>query len=179
VGAVPRDERAVEDGYERVWARPSLTVHSVGAGDPTLHKTSIVPEARASLSLRLAPGQDAAAMHERLESRLRAACPAHATIELAAWPDGSPAYVDPTGPVMQAAFDAIQRATGVRPLAVRSGGTIPIGAALVERGVPTVLSGFSIAEDAIHSPNESMELRRLEWAFASARELYRSLAAVG
>ena len=179
VGAVPRDERAVEDGYERVWARPSLTVHSVGAGDPTLHKTSIVPEARASLSLRLAPGQDAALMHERLESRLRAACPSHATIELAPWPAGSPAYVDPSGPVMQAAFDAIQRATGVRPLAVRSGGTIPIGAALVERGVPTVLSGFSIAEDAIHSPNESMELRRLEWAFASARELYRSLAEVG
>ncbi|MGN6379185.1 MAG: M20/M25/M40 family metallo-hydrolase [Gaiellales bacterium] len=179
VGAVPRDDRAVAEGYERVWARPSLTVHSVGAGDPTLHKTSIVPEARASISLRLAPGQDAALMHERLEAALRAACPAHATLELDAWPTGSPAYIDPTGPALLAAFDAIERATGVRPLAVRSGGTIPIGAALVERGVPTILSGFSVAEDAIHSPNESMELRRLEWAFASARELFLGLAELG
>jgi acetylornithine deacetylase/succinyl-diaminopimelate desuccinylase-like protein len=178
VGAVPRDGRAVEEAYERVWARPSVTVHSVGAGDPLLHKTSIVPEARASLSLRLAPGQDPAPMHARLESALREACPAHATLDLTPWPPASPAYMDPSGPVLQAAFDAIERATAVRPLAIRSGGTIPIGAALVERGVPTVLSGFSVAEDAIHSPNESMELRRLEWAFASARELYRALADV-
>ena len=175
VGAVPSDPRAEAEAYDRVWARPSLTVHSLGAGDPTLHKTSIVPEARASLSLRLAPGQDAAAMQARLESSLREACPAHATLELRAWPPGSPAYMDPTGPVLSAAFDAVERATGTRPLAIRSGGTIPIGAALLERGVPTVLTGFSVAEDAIHSPNESMELRRLEWAFASARELYRGL----
>jgi len=176
VGAVPRDERAAAEAYDRVWAQPSLTVHSIGAGDPLLHKTSIVPEARASLSLRLAPGQNSAAMHERLEARLRAACPAHATLELTRWPASSPAYIDPTGPVLEAAFTAIERATGVRPLAVRSGGSIPIGAALVERAVPTVLSGFGTADDAIHSPNESMELRRLEWAFESARELYRSFA---
>jgi len=178
VGAAPRDPQAVAEAYERVWARPSLTVHSIGAGDPTLHKTSIVPEARASLSLRLAPGQDAGRMHAALEAALRAACPDHATLRLDPWPAGSPAYIDPSGPVLRAAFDAIERATGTRPLAIRSGGTIPIGAALVERGIPTVLSGFSVAEDSIHSPNESMELRRLEWAFASARELYRALPSV-
>jgi acetylornithine deacetylase/succinyl-diaminopimelate desuccinylase-like protein len=176
VGAVARDDRAPAEAYDRVWAQPSLTVHSVGAGDPLMHKTSIVPEARASLSLRLAPGQDADAMRDLLETRLRAACPPHATLELKRWPAASPAYIDPAGPVLEAAFTAIQRATGVRPLAIRSGGSIPIGAALVERGVPTVLSGFGAPEDAIHSPNESMELRRLEWAFLSARELYRAFA---
>ena len=81
--------------------------------------------------------------------------------------------------MLQAAFGALERATGTRPLAVRSGGSIPIGAALVERGIPTILSGFGAAEDAIHSPNEGMELRRLDWAYASGRELYSGLAAVG
>jgi acetylornithine deacetylase/succinyl-diaminopimelate desuccinylase-like protein len=81
--------------------------------------------------------------------------------------------------VLQEAFAAMERATGVRPLAVRSGGSIPIGAALVERGIPTILSGFGAAEDSIHSPNEGMELRRLDWAYASARELYCGLASVG
>lgn len=178
-GAVARDDRAAADAYDRTWAEPSLTVHSIGAGDPSLHKTSIVPEARASLSLRLAPGQDAAAMAERLEAALRGACPAHATLELAPWPSSDPAYIDAADPVVRAGFDAIERATGVRPLAIRSGGSIPIGAALIDRGVPTILTGFGTADDAIHSPNEGMELRRLEWAFASARELYRELAGLG
>ena len=99
-----------------------------------MHKTSIGTEALASLSLRVAPGQDPAALHEQLERRLRSACPAHATIELDAWPPGSPAYVSPADPVIASGFDAIERATGTRPLAMRSGGSIPVMAALVSRG---------------------------------------------
>ncbi|MGZ4431160.1 MAG: peptidase M20, partial [Gaiellales bacterium] len=56
------------------------------------------------------------------------------------------------------------------------GGSIPIMAALVGRGTPTFLSGFGTAEDNIHSPNERLALRNLEWALASAREIYRALA---
>ena len=174
-GATAVDDRAVAELYDRVWARPSLTVHSIGAGDPALHKTSIQPSARASVSLRLAPGQDPAAMQELLEARLRAACPARAELTLEPWPQGSPAWVDPSGPVLQAAFRAVEQATGARPLAVRSGGSIPIGAAFVERGTPLVLSGFGTPLDNIHSPNERLMLRNFEWALASAGELYREL----
>ena len=97
-GARPRDPRATAEAYDRIWARPSLTVHSIAAGDPALHKTSISVEARASLSLRLAPGQATQPMWERLEARLRAASPAHATLALDPWPMADPAYVDPAGP---------------------------------------------------------------------------------
>jgi acetylornithine deacetylase/succinyl-diaminopimelate desuccinylase-like protein len=175
-GARPKDPTAAADAYDRIWASPSITVHSVGAGDPTLHKTSISVEAAASLSLRLAPGQEPEPMWERLQARLHTACPVHAELELEPWPQSRPAWVDPSQPVLQAAFGAIEKATGVRPLAIRSGGSIPIGAALVARGVPTILSGFGAADDAIHSPNEGMELRRLEWAISSAREIFLSLA---
>ncbi len=49
-------------------------------------------------------------------------------------------------------------------------------AALVTRGTPTILSGFASPDDNIHSPNERMRLRNLEWALSGAREIYRSLA---
>ena len=177
-GATPADSAAAAEFYERTWARPSLTVHSIGSGDPLLHKTSIGADARASLSLRLAPGQDPAAMHDLLEHRLRDACPAHATLELDAWPPATPAFVSPEDPVIASAFDAIERATGIRPLAMRSGGTIPIMAALVARGTPTILSGFASPQDDIHSPNEKVRVRNLEWAHAAGQEIFNGLAEV-
>jgi acetylornithine deacetylase/succinyl-diaminopimelate desuccinylase-like protein len=175
-GATPADDRAAEEFYDRTWARPSLTVHSIGSGDPTIHKTSIGAEARASVSLRVAPGQDPHALGDELERRLRAACPSHATLELDRWPDGQPAFVSPEEPVIASAMAAIERATGTAPVAMRSGGSIPVMAALVGRGTPTILSGFASADDNIHSPNERMGIRNLEWAVASAREIYGALA---
>ena len=177
-GVTPSDPDAAQEFYDRTWARPSLSIHSIAAGDPTIHKTSIQTEARASVSIRLAPGQDAAALSEVLERTLRDACPAHAELDLEMWPPGEPAWMDPSGPVLQAGFDAIERATGVRPLAVRSGGSIPVAAAFAARGIPTVLSGFGVDEDNIHSPNERLEVRRFEWALRSAREIYLALAAL-
>jgi acetylornithine deacetylase/succinyl-diaminopimelate desuccinylase-like protein len=175
-GVTPSDAAAADEFYERTWARPSISIHSVGSGDPTLHKTSIQSEARASLSARLAPGQDAAAMSRLLERTLRDACPAHAELELEMWPPGEPAWMDPSQPALQAGFDAIERATGVRPLAIRSGGSIPVAAALTARGIPTLLTGFGVDEDNIHSPNERLEVRRFEWALRSAHEIYLGLA---
>jgi acetylornithine deacetylase/succinyl-diaminopimelate desuccinylase-like protein len=174
-GAKPADDRAEADFYRRTWEGPSLTVHSIGCGDPRIHKTSIGTEALASLSLRVAPGQDPAALSEQLGRRLRSACPEHATVELDAWPPGSPAYVSPADPVIASGFDAIERATGTRPLAMRSGGSIPVMATLVSRGTPTILSGFATADDDIHSPNEKMRIRNLEWAFAAGREIFQGL----
>jgi acetylornithine deacetylase/succinyl-diaminopimelate desuccinylase-like protein len=174
-GAMPLDGAAGAEFYERTGARPSLTVHSIGAGDPTLHKTSIVQEALASVSLRLAPGQDAEAMSARFEQLLRGAVREGVTLDIEMWPPAQPAWMDPHHRVLRAGFDAIELATGVRPLAVRSGGTIPVGAAFTARGIPTILSGFGTDDDNIHSPNERMELRRLDWAYASAREIFRAL----
>jgi acetylornithine deacetylase/succinyl-diaminopimelate desuccinylase-like protein len=175
-GARPADDRAAEEFYQRTWVGPSLTVHSVGSGDPAIHKTSIGADARASLSLRVAPGQDPDELAELLERTLREACPAHADLELVPWPVGRPAFVSPDDPVIRSGFDALERATGTRPLALRSGGSIPVMAALVARGTPTILSGLGSPDDNIHSPNERMRLRNLEWALAGGREIYRSLA---
>jgi acetylornithine deacetylase/succinyl-diaminopimelate desuccinylase-like protein len=176
-GGTARDDLAEAEFYDRTFARPSLTVHSIGSGDPTLHKTSIGAEARASLSLRVAPGQDPDELAQRFERMLRDACPPSSRLELDRWPVGRPAYVSPDDPVIAASFDAIERATGTRPVALRSGGSIPVMAALVARGTPTILSGFGSPSDNIHSPNERMRLRNLQWALDSAREIFLSLPA--
>ena len=116
-------------------------------------------------------------MADELERRLRDACPSHAELELDRWPPAEPAYIAPDDPVVQAGLRAIGRATGTSPVTLRSGGTIPVMAALLARGTPTILSGFGTSDDNIHAPNERMRLRNLAWGLASAREIYRELAA--
>jgi len=61
---------------------------------------------------------------------------------------------------------------------VRSGGSIPIVAALADRGIPTITTGFALADDDIHAPNESYRLRSLELGEAAAHELLHALAAL-
>ena len=59
---------------------------------------------------------------------------------------------------------------------MRTGGTLPILAAFAERGIPAIVSGFSLPDDALHAPNESYRLVALEQGAAAARALYEELA---
>ena len=175
-GAVPADPGAGEAFYDRTWALPAFTVHSIEAGDARLHKTSIQQEAIASASLRLAPGQDAEAMSALMERTLRAACPDHCTLEIDMWPPAQPAWIDPDQPVLRAAFDAIERATGARPLATRSGGTIPVGGRARRARHSDDPLGLRHRRRQHPLAERAIELRRLEWAIASAREIFVELS---
>jgi hypothetical protein len=61
---------------------------------------------------------------------------------------------------------------------VRTGGSIPVVAELIQHGVPTIVSGFVLPEDALHAPNESYRVESLQLGERSARELYSSLRAL-
>jgi acetylornithine deacetylase/succinyl-diaminopimelate desuccinylase-like protein len=74
--------------------------------------------------------------------------------------------------------DAFQRALGVRPLLVRSGGTLPIVATLADLGIPTIITGFSLPDANIHSPNERLLVEYVERGTAAARELFTGFAAL-
>jgi acetylornithine deacetylase/succinyl-diaminopimelate desuccinylase-like protein len=125
--------------------------------------------------VRVALGQSAAGVAASLERILRAATPAGADIDLEI--DASePAGFDPADPVLGLAREAIGRAAGSLPLLVRTGGSIPILAALAQRGIPTVLSGFALDSDGIHGPDESYRLESLALGEKAARELYAALA---
>jgi acetylornithine deacetylase/succinyl-diaminopimelate desuccinylase-like protein len=177
-GARPLDETAATEFYVRTWAEPSLDVNGIVGGKPGLRNTTIAATASAEFTIRLAPGQDVATIAAAAEELLRAALPAGADLELA-WDGTPPGLVSPETDAVRLAIDAFESALGVRPLLIRSGGTLPIVPALVDRGIPTILSGFALPDSNIHSPNERILVRYFESGVATARELYRSFAALG
>jgi lysine 2,3-aminomutase len=77
------------------------------------------------------------------------------------------------------ALKAFERALGRRPLLVRAGGTLPIVPALVDKPIPTVLTGFALPESNAHSPNERMRVEDLPRAVAAAQELFRAWGDLG
>ena len=86
--------------------------------------------------------------------------------------------VPPDAPPVKLAQDAFEQTMGRRPLLVRSGGTLPIVPALVDKGIPTIVTGFGTPESNIHSPNERLLAEYLPLGIETAKALYRSLAAL-
>lgn len=173
-GLVPADGRAGAEFAERTLASPSVDVHAIWCGEADAVKTVIPSLARALLSVRVAPGQDSAAVGAALERLLVEAAPAGATVTVDNLGDAAPALMDPDHPVMHAAVAAIAAATGAPVTPVRSGGTLPIFAAMVER-MPTVLTGFALPDDAIHAPNERMLVENLGTGVRAAMGILEGL----
>ena len=92
------------------------------------------------------------------------------------WASSEPGLVDQTSSAIQLGLDAFERALGVRPLLIRSGGTLPIVPALAAKGIPVILTGFSLPDSNIHSPNERMEVEYFPKGVAAAEELFRAFA---
>jgi acetylornithine deacetylase/succinyl-diaminopimelate desuccinylase-like protein len=139
-------------------------------------RTIIPHTAGAKLSLRLAAGQSATRMFDVLERLLLDAAPQGADVKVTRFGLGEPAAFDPSSPALQLAIGALERACGRPPVLIRTGGSIAALAALADKGIPTLLSGFALNEDDIHAPNESFRLRSLELGERAARELYAALA---
>jgi acetylornithine deacetylase/succinyl-diaminopimelate desuccinylase-like protein len=171
-GARPVSPTAAEEFYERTGARPTLNYTEAGAP-----RTVIAAETKAAVTLRLAPGQSAVAMSGEMERLLRDAVPDGAELEITQHV-GEASHFDPEGPVLKLAGQAIAKATGMEVAYTRSGGSIPIVADLAAAGFPTVVSGFALADDTIHAPNESYRLRSLELNEAASRELLLAFAAL-
>jgi acetylornithine deacetylase/succinyl-diaminopimelate desuccinylase-like protein len=151
-----------EKGYtpvERSGARPTLEVNAFHVG-PAEGIAMIVPhEARAKLSMRLVSDQSPEAVHQQLLRYMEARTPPSVQWEVK-YLSGAPACYarrDSVGArAMSAAFEAVW---GKPPLFKRSGGSIPVvGQLQTALGIESVLTGFSLPEDGLHSPNEKLHL---------------------
>jgi acetylornithine deacetylase/succinyl-diaminopimelate desuccinylase-like protein len=175
-GAKPMDADAADDLYLRTFAGPAVDVNGIQGGEPALTKTVLPVFAEANVSIRLAPGQDAGKIGDAFERVLREATPEGAELEIERRSANPPGLIPPDAPAVRLAQDAFERVLGRRPLLLRSGGSIPLVPALADRGIPTIVTGFSLPDSNMHSPNERLLLRYVPLGVEAARE---TLVALG
>jgi acetylornithine deacetylase/succinyl-diaminopimelate desuccinylase-like protein len=173
-GARPSDPAAADEFYVRTGADASLDVHRIRGGEA---RTIVPPTAACDLSVRLAPGQEPAEISRALEELLRGALPAGAELTYSAVLV-TPSRFDPGSEAIRIARGALERACGRAPVMIRTGGSLPILTAFSERGIPVIVSGFGLPEDAFHAPDESFAVTSLDLGLRSARALYEDLAAL-
>jgi acetylornithine deacetylase/succinyl-diaminopimelate desuccinylase-like protein len=175
-GAVPYDPKAADEFYLRTTAETSVDVNGILGGKPGLKNTTVISNAQANFTVRLAPGQTPEAVVPEVKRLLHEAAPEGATIEVEELPGSTrPGLVAADAPVIKIAQDAFETAFGIRPILTRAGGTLPIMPALQDKGIPTILTGFALPESNVHSPNERMLVEFFPRGLATIRELYTRL----
>lgn len=153
-----------EKGYttaERVGARPTLDINGLFAGYTGKGSKTVIPSwAMAKISMRLVPDQDPEEVHQQLLDYLNKNAPKSVRWELMNLSGGPACATDPSIPASSALQNALESVWKVKPLFKREGGSIPIVADMQQiLGIDTVLTGFGLPEDNIHSPNEHLNLR--------------------
>lgn len=170
-----------EAGYttlERRWARPTCDVNGITAGHQGAGaKTVIGAKASAKISMRLVPNQDPSKIRAAFETAMRDRCPANVKIEFANYGLAGPFLTPREGKAMTLAADAVEAGFGVRPVLMRDGGSIPV-VAMFKRvlGADTLLIGFGLDDDRVHSPNEKFDLEAFHNGAKTAAALYEKLA---
>lgn len=176
--AIDVEELAGEKGYttlERNACRPSFDICGIWGGYTEEGSKTVLPsKAFAKVSCRLVANQDYNKITKDFEEYIQSLAPK--SVKLKVIPShGGAAYVCPIDiPEYRAAEKAVEKAFGKRPLAVRRGGSIPIIASF-ERvlGLKTILMGFGLESNAIHSPNENMRLDFFTKGIEAVAEFYR------
>ena len=175
------EELAGEEGYttpERTGVRPTLDVNGMWSGYIGEGTKTIIPStASAKISMRLVPHQDYEKIAELFEAHFRAIAPPTVKVDVKFLHGGAP-YVSPTDlKAYQAAASAVEQTFGRRPLPFYSGGSIPIVSHFEKAlGMKSILLGFGLSCDAIHSPNESFGLDNFYRGIETIAAFYKYFA---
>jgi len=151
---------AGEEGYttlERIGIRPTLDVNGIWGGYTGEGAKTVLPsKAYAKISMRLVPNQHPHEIDELFIRHFKSIAPDTVEVKVSSHHGGEPAVVPTDSPAIEAAKKAFQDAWGKEPFLTREGGSIPIVSLFQkELGIDSLLMGFGLDEDAIHSPNES------------------------
>jgi acetylornithine deacetylase/succinyl-diaminopimelate desuccinylase-like protein len=148
-------------GVEREWARPTCDINGIKGGYIGEGAKTVIPsQASAKVSFRLVANQDPAKIVEAFGRWLDERVPPGFTLRLHDHGGGWPGNVAQDSPYLRAAAEALEAAAGgVRPALIKSGGSIPVVGLLKKTlGLDTLLVGFGLEDDRVHSPNEKFEL---------------------
>ena len=150
----------------RLWRKPAVSVLAIEA--VPLHEAinQLVPEARAKVSMRIAPGQDASAALEALTSHIKGSVPWGAEVIVTEGTTGEAFDLDTGGEMYEAYRQGMREGYGVEPVEMGMGGSIPFVAAFEERypEAAVLLVGIADPMSRYHGPNESLELADLDSA---------------
>ncbi len=176
--AVPSGEKN-RSVLELTWARPTAEVNGIiGGYTGDGFKTVIAAEATAKVSFRLVGKQDPGKIRDAFRAYVRAKIPADCSVSFHAH-GGSPAIQLPyDSPLLNKAKDALSQEWPQPAVMVGMGGSIPIvGDFQKMLGMESLLVGFGLSDDRIHSPNEKYELRSFEKGIRSWVRILSALAA--
>lgn len=179
--AIDVDDVFGEDGFstlERNSCRPSFDVCGIWGGYTGEGSKTVLPsKAFAKVSCRLVANQDHEKISQTFVNYLQTIKPNGVRLTVTPM-HGGQGYVCPIDiPAYRAAEKGFEKAFGKRPLAARRGGSIPIIAAFEKiLGCKTILMGFGLEQNAIHSPNESMDLEVWEKGIIAVAEFYKEYA---
>ncbi|MBX2944608.1 MAG: dipeptidase [Cyclobacteriaceae bacterium] len=153
------DDIQGEKGYstlERTGIRPTLDVNGIWGGYTGEGAKTVLPsKAYAKISMRLVPNQSNEEITALFTKHFNAIAPKSVKVKVTALHGGQPAVTPTDSAAFKAASAAFQEVWGKKPIPTRDGGSIPIVALFKkELGLDTVLMGFGLDSDAIHSPNE-------------------------
>ena len=178
--AIDVDTTFGEEGYstlERNSCRPSFDICGIWGGYTGEGSKTVLPsKAYAKVSCRLVANQDHAKVSQAFIDYIQTIAPAGVRVKVTPM-HGGQGYVCPIDiPAYKAAEHGFEVAFGKRPLAARRGGSIPIISSFEQiLGVKTILMGFGLEKNAIHSPNESMDLEVWENGIVAVTEFYKAL----
>jgi acetylornithine deacetylase/succinyl-diaminopimelate desuccinylase-like protein len=175
-------ELAGEFGFaplERMWRRPTLEINGMYGGYQGPGSKTIVPSfARAKISARLVPAQDPEHVKRAVTEHLRRVAPHGVRVEIEAHGDVRAVETSRDHPAVAAAARAMERGFGKPPVFIGSGGTIgPVASFDRILGLPQVLIGVGLPDDAIHAPNEKFDLGQFYGGIETMAYLYDELAA--
>lgn len=181
--AIGVEELFGEEGFsttERTGMRPSLDVCGIWGGYTGKGAKTILPsQAYAKVSMRLVPNQDSKKVDKLFADHFKSIAPQGVTVKVTSL-HGGQGYVAPLDTAAyQAASQAVETTLGKKPVPFRSGGSIPIVSDFEEvLGLKSILLGFGLESDAIHSPNENYPLENfykgietIPWFFKYFSEL--------
>jgi acetylornithine deacetylase/succinyl-diaminopimelate desuccinylase-like protein len=162
---------------QRLWAKPAITVIGIDTTSIAKSSNTLIPRAKAKISMRVAPGGDARAHLDALTRHLEQHAPWGAQVTVTPGDLGQPYAIDTSGPVYEVARAAFREAWGHEPVDTGIGGSIPFIAQFAETfpSAKILVTGVEDPATQAHSVNESLHLGVLERAATAEALLLANL----
>jgi acetylornithine deacetylase/succinyl-diaminopimelate desuccinylase-like protein len=175
------DDIKGEKGYttlERTGVRPTLDCNGIWGGYTGEGAKTVLPaKASAKISMRLVPNQESGEITELFTKHFQSLAPKSVKVKVTAHHGGQPAMTPTDSKAYKTAEKAFEEVFGKTPIPTRDGGSIPIVALFKkELGLDTVLMGFGLDSDALHSPNESYGVKNFLMGIETIVAFYKHFA---